>query len=364
MERIDTLMIISDLGAGGAQRVFSDLANHFHEQGKKVLVLTFAPHADDFFQINLALDRTHINGIGASKNFLQSLVSNFVRIRRIRRIVREYKPSTVISFIGTTNILVILATLFMPVRVIISERNDPSRQSLGRIWDFLRRRLYRYASIVTANSQHAINALKAYVPQHKLVYVPNPIPLPVQNAQTMAQRENIILSVGRLYPQKGIDLLLRAFANIAHEYLDWRLEIVGDGPLRGDLTRLADDLNIAHAVTFAGIVQDVGPYYSKASIFVLPSHYEGTPNVLLEAMSAGLPVVVNGACQSAVDFIQESKGALIFSSDSVDDLAHNLKNLFENQKMREINGLLCEKFIFEAVQGSGYQTWDNLLQTL
>jgi glycosyltransferase involved in cell wall biosynthesis len=70
-----------------------------------------------------------------------------------------------------------------------------------------------------------------------------------------------------------------------------RLVLVGDGPERAELTRQAQALGIADAVVFAGHVTNVNPYYAMASLFVLPSHSEGSPNVLLEALAAGVPIV-------------------------------------------------------------------------
>jgi glycosyltransferase involved in cell wall biosynthesis len=104
--------------------------------------------------------------------------------------------------------------------------------------------------------------------------------------------EAVILSVGRLSQEKGHADLLRATAVLSRmERVPlFRVIIVGDGPEREPLTRLATELGIGDRVVFAGFQRDTKPYYAMATLVAVPSHSEGSPNVVLEAMAAGLPV--------------------------------------------------------------------------
>ena len=99
------------------------------------------------------------------------------------------------------------------------------------------------------------------------------------------------MCVARLHEQKGIDLLLRALSSPTLRGTDFRLVIVGDGPERGALMRLAASLNLEERTEWIGETSDVHRYFAEADLFVLPSRYEGLPNVVLEAMSWSLPVV-------------------------------------------------------------------------
>ena len=120
------------------------------------------------------------------------------------------------------------------VRVIVSERNNPLRQDPGTIWRALRWLLYRLADRVTANTRQALNAMAPYVSAHKLAFVPNPVQLPVKKAQPA--ESFTVLNVGRLVPQKGQRLILDALTRIDAADVDWRMVIVGDGPLAGELS--------------------------------------------------------------------------------------------------------------------------------
>ncbi|MGH9760478.1 MAG: glycosyltransferase, partial [Blastocatellia bacterium] len=107
------------------------------------------------------------------------------------------------------------------------------------------------------------------------------------------QGSRLILSVGRLSREKGHVDLVEAFAKLWRSFpmIDAKLVIVGDGPERRTILDRADALGVGDRVVLTGQLDDLKPYYLVSDIMVLPSHSEGSPNVLLEAMAAGLPVV-------------------------------------------------------------------------
>jgi len=129
---------------------------------------------------------------------------------------------------------------------------------------------------------------------HNSVQRPEPVePSEIQALRTrlgIQSEERVILTIGRFSKEKAQIDLLRAFARTPRRE-GLRLVLVGDGPERAALTHQAKELGITEAVVFAGHVNNVNPYYAMASLFVLPSHSEGSPNVLLEALAAGVPIV-------------------------------------------------------------------------
>ncbi len=100
----------------------------------------------------------------------------------------------------------------------------------------------------------------------------------------------LLVTVGRLAPQKRQEWLLRALAPI---HLPWRLELVGDGPLRGSLEALADTLGIRGRVSFRGAVADVRPFLQRADLFAFPSAWEGQGIAVLEAAASGVPLLLS-----------------------------------------------------------------------
>ncbi len=120
----------------------------------------------------------------------------------------------------------------------------------------------------------------------------------------------VVLFVGRLHRQKGVDVLLDAWARFVEQRPRARLLVLGDGPEALRLHRAAEALGIPRSVDFRGLRKDVVPHYAAADIFMLPSRYEGFPNVMLEAMSAGLPVVASRV-SGTEDAIESGRNGLL-----------------------------------------------------
>ena len=124
------------------------------------------------------------------------------------------------------------------------------------------------------------------------------------------QSEAVVLTIGRLSREKGHADLLQALARLPSLPQAWKLVLVGAGPERDALARLAASLEISDRVVFAGFHPDVACFYAIADVFVLPSHSEGSSNVLLEAMMARVPIVATNAGGNAEIVLHENTGLL------------------------------------------------------
>ena len=237
----------------------------------------------------------------------------------LRRTIRKIGPDSVLSFLTQTNILTVLATRGLATHTVISERNDPRLQRHQARVERLRHIVYPWADVVTANSKGALTALQSFVPKHKLAFLPNPLAAtPASETATFAAPT--VITVGRLVEQKGIDVLLAAWAKVAPSLPDWRLALVGDGPLAGELKEQARKLGVEDSVDWVGHVSDPFPLLRGAKLFVLTSRFEGTPNALLEAMACGLPAVVSDASPGPCELIgtDESRAGLIVPVEDAD----------------------------------------------
>ena len=322
----DVALVIADLGGGGAQRVLSTLATSWTDAGRRVCVITLAPPSMDVLQLDDRVTRIALHAVGSRRSVLDALWSNLVRVRRLRDAIRSSGAPVIVSFIGVTNVLTVLATRGLGCRVVVSERNDPARQSLGSIWDRARRWAYRRADAVTATNADALATLAAWVPRDRLAVVPTPVILPTE--PTVG--EQVVLSVGRLHRQKGHDVLIRALAIAEAE--GWRGVILGDGPERGALTSLVQELHVD--VELAGHVDDPGPWYRRAGIFVLASRYEGVPNALLEALAHHIPAIVTDTCPGALELVEDEASALVVPGDDAEALARAIQRLVDDRQLR------------------------------
>ena len=177
------------------------------------------------------------------------------------------------------------------------------------------------------------------VPAARIVELPNGV-----DTQHPARSDHhlhapaCVLYVGRLHPQKGLDTLLRAFATL-RAALDHRvvLRIVGEGPLGGDLVRLAARLGVTADVDFAGRHEEVSGDLADADVFVLPSRAEGLSNALLEAMAAGIAPVVSDVPGNR-DVVEDGKTGLVTTVDDPAELAAALRRLLTDDDLRAALG--------------------------
>ncbi len=357
----DIALVISKLDCGGTQRVLSTLADYWVTKEKKITVITFADRDKDFFSVSPIARRIVVGNMVESRTVLQGLIANVRRIISLRKAIRDANAKVVIGFLSRTNILVILASWGLGSRIAVSERNDPARQSIGWPWNLLRRLVYRYADVVTANSRGALQTMSAYVHKEKLAFVPNPL-ASLPEIANRREAFSIILTVGSLTHQKGHDVLLKAFSGLAERFPEWRLEVLGDGRLREKLKNVSGALGISDRVIWHGKVRDTSPFYRAADVFVLVSRYEGTPNALLEAMSFGLPVIVSDASPGPLEFVEHNVNGLVVPVENAEALESALERLVSEPGLRHRLGAAARRRVAEFSVANVIEIWEKAIE--
>ncbi len=199
--------------------------------------------------------------------------------------------------------------------------------------------------MVTVCRPFADKLVSLGVPREKITILHNAVkpfvfPAPEQVEQlrrslALGEGEAVVLSVGRLSFEKGHADLLRAGAALAAipEAPPFRIVIVGEGPERDTLQRLASQLGIDQQVTLAGFQRDTKPYYAVATAVAVPSHSEGSPNVVLEAMAAGLPIVAN-AVGGVPEILEQSVTGLMVPAHNPESMAQALQRILADPELR------------------------------
>lgn len=296
----DAALLLVYLGppaSGGTVQALARLARLWSESGYQVEIATYR---DPGVLDTVGLPMVRVGPAPASRVSgvpLRAALRRAPDVMRyaafIRRAMRERPDAVVLPFLTGTALLTLAAAIGLPNRVVACERIDVVAQSLPWHFRLLQRLLYPRAAAFTINSSNpaASHRLRSISRGRSVHVVPNPLPRDIPAADPANSR--VILAVGRLADQKRHATLLEAFAAVADRIPEWRVVIVGDGPLRRDLEAQIDRLDLTERVTLTGQVDDPRPYYASAGLFVLPSAYEGTSNALLEAASAGLPCIVS-----------------------------------------------------------------------
>ncbi len=194
----------------------------------------------------------------------------------------------------------------------------------------------------------------------RAVVIPNPVE-PLPNAILPGGRPCSLVAVGRLTPQKGFDLLIAAFAQVAHSHPEWHLTIFGDGAERGVLEQQVADLSLADRICLAGTTKAPCGWRAGADAFVLSSRFEGFPNVLGEAMAAGLPVVAFDCPWGPADLIEDGISGLLVAPEDVNALAAALDRVLGSEWLRASLGGAARRRVLRFAPDHVMTQWDHLL---
>lgn len=357
------IVLLAGFQGGGAERVAAALLEHPPAGLATHLITNTPPESDRYAYVMPEAARRTVLGADvderrlADVGWLRSIAHLGRLVVRARGEIRRIGPSAVLSLLTTANLLTIVACAGTRVRVVISERSDTSRERHPLPIRVARRLLYRFADVVTANTQVAIDDMARYVPASRLVHVPNPVTSPAEPADPGASQR--VVTVGRLVENKDHATVVDAFVRLDVD--DWHLTLVGDGPLRETLVARADRAGVSDRVTFPGYVLDPTEHYATAAIFVLSSRYEGMSNALLEAMAHGVVCVVADELPGALELVDDGVTGFAFRTGDADDLARVLGRLATDPGLRRRVGAAGRERVAELDPAVISRRWAALL---
>lgn len=328
--------VVNSLAAGGAERAMAWLSSALASTGKVVTLITIFPESHDHYHLDPAVTR-HVAPDVVAKSCKWYLLPCIVRrLLALRRAILDTAPDAVISFVDTLNIQVLMALVGTGKKVIVSERIYPPKYEIGPRWRFLRRLTYPMATSVVVQTRATALWSQRQWPRWAVCQIPNPAPdsANVQKSAPPWLGARNIISMGRLAPQKNFELLLLAFARLASEYPEWHLTIVGEGPERDHLTALASSLGIQARLHMPGIIGDPWGILQNGDFFVLPSSFEGFPNVLLEAMVHGLPVISTNCLTGPAEIIRDGIDGILVPTADVGAMAAAMERMMTDTEYR------------------------------
>lgn len=274
----------------------------------------------------------------------------FPRIYRLRRIsnlpvfLKRNKTSIIHAYFGTTAIRILPYKLKTNIPMITSfHGKDVSSRLRQKSYRRKLRSVFKHSSIVMVVS----NKMKKRViglncPARKIRVVKTGIDLrkfPFRLCKPPKNTKITFISIGRLVPKKGMDVLVKAFVKVHRRFPDTRMIIIGDGPLHSKLKRLIRKYGLKSSVRLIGRLSHRGvrKMLRRAHIFVLASKtakdgdQEGIPNSLVEAMASGLPVISTNH-SGIPELVRHNKTGLVAKQGNVKDLAKKMKKMLKNKK--------------------------------
>ncbi len=311
MENKRIAVFLPSVKGGGAERVMVILANEFANRG---------------FTVDLVLAQAigeYITEVSSRVRIIDLKAASVAgSLFPLVQYINKSNPDVMLSALDYVNVIAIFAKLIARhrVRLVISERSNLSINS--KFSKGLRARLvfplvkltYKYADAIIAVSRGVADDLLRHInlKNNRLFVVYNPVvtdsifqlaEAPVAHKWLADKKNSVILAAGRLNSAKDFLNLIKAFSYVRSQR-DCKLLILGEGEQRKDLEKLVMDLGLEGDVDLPGFVENPYSYMRKSDLFVLSSIYEGLPNVLIQALACGIPVVSTN-CPSGPDEILE-----------------------------------------------------------
>ena len=349
------LFYINSIGLGGAERVISNLAAQFSQNGCDcVLVSSVALERE--YTLNENVERVILNSAHIDGSLIKR---NYLLLKKLRKVIKEKKPDVIVSFMPEANFRVLISTVGISTKSIVSVRNDPNKEYPTILLKSLAKLLYSRADGIVFQTEDA----KQWFPRRlhkKSSVIMNQVDESFYNVTFEGKRKNIV-SVGRLVPQKNHLLLIEAFSEIAHT-IDDNLIIYGEGELRESLEKRINELNLQNRVFLPGVINNVAETINHSKLFVLSSNYEGMPNVLMEAMAMGIPCISTECpCGGPRMLLGNIKEKVLVDVNDKRDLADTiLQVVLSEEKMSRISEYVQDKskmFLPEKV----FSVWESYI---
>ena len=357
MKRI--ALFINSLQKGGSERVMVNLAEYFQSQKYDVILITQYKRENEY---EISPNIRRIYSEPEPEELTGSRIQNFcIRFHHLRDIWKKYKPDIILSFLGKNNLMAIATASFLPSKVAVSVRGEPTMEYEGHLMQFLAKWVFRFADGVILQTERA----KEFFPKavrRKSVILKNPLSSMFVGRKPVAQRDNVIVAAGRLDVNKNHAMLIHAFSKIAAEYPEMSLVIYGEGELRESLLALVKEKALEDRISLPGSIDNVAEEIGRARVFALTSNTEGMPNTLIEAMVLGTPVISTDCpCGGPAMLIEDGENGLLVPVGDAYALADAMRKLLSDEGLAQKIGENALKLADELAPEKVDREWMEYL---
>jgi len=346
---------------GGTERVTSEIASSLSSAGHEVSIVSLFGSDQPWFEIpdTIPVSTAGLRPAGGSLRKAAAISHYLFRLANRQDVdVLVLVDSILFAFC-------LPWVMFSKARIVCWEHFNLSTSHGAKMRNIARLAASRLSSRVVVLTERDAEAWRSkYRISDRVQSIWNPIPrFEAGYADSLGNDSRVALAVGRLTPQKGFDILLRAWQILCFEKEGWTLRIVGGGEEEQALKALATDLGISDSVIFVGQVRDVAAEYRQASLYVMSSRWEGLPMTLLEAQHFGLPCVSTDCLTGPREVLCCGNGILVKVDDPV-DLARGMAELISSPALRLKKGAAARENAGRFAAGSIVKQWEQLLGEL
>lgn len=316
--------LIDSLGSGGAQRQLVGLAIFLKEMGYKVEVVFY--HKYLFYEKELLKnDVPYV--------YLEKAERNMKLLPQIIKYFRRTNPDVVISYLSLPSICACIARLFSHrYKLIVSER---STTQVTDVYTRMKFNVFRNADYVVPNAF----AQESYIKQHfpflspKVVTVPNFVDLEFFSVLDERKRNDIpeIVVAASIWPPKNTLGLIDAVAVLKHRgykfHISWYGLLKNKMEYNNECKKKIEVLGVYDCFEMKKKTNQIREVYRNADIFCLPSFFEGTPNVICEAMACGLPIVCSDVCDNSM-YVIEGENGFLFNPQDTESMVLAFERMF------------------------------------
>lgn len=357
--REDILFVIPNLHFGGAERVVCTLINSLQNNNNNVKLLLFENRGELLESLKISKENIYSINSGRTINPL-----GFInKCLKVRRVVKLHSPSVVISFLTVANIHVLLGTVGCGTKVFCSERISPSffnqnLKGIERVIHMIYRRLLPYLynklsrKLIVQNLRIKQEWIELGVNSDKIDILENPFDLKKIEALSTVKTKNFsenkkkllkIISIGRIDKQKNYECCIKAASLLSQTKLPFEWKIYGVGPEEDRLKNYVLTQKLTNQIIFCGVIQN--PYASifRSDVFVLSSNFEGFPNVLVEAMSCGCPVIATDCKTGPREIIGNNEFGTLVPVNDERALAKAIEWVYQNKELAKHKAVRAKK---------------------
>ena len=343
---------IDNLNAGGAQRQICNLAYLLKQKNHEVTILTYQP--SKFFLNDLK--KKKIKNINIKNKI------NFIKLMKILKFFRNSKNEIVLAYLRMPSLIALISRIFgKKWKLIVSERNNYINENFFK--NFFRRIMYLFSDHIIVNSNTGYKSIKKNIPWIKdISVIYNYVDLDYfKPIQTISKRDKLkidLIGVGKYSDQKNIINLVKALKIIKEElpYMNLNIQWFGDNfsydntnTYLNKVRTLINKYNLNETFFLNPATNKILDHYQISSALILPSIYEGFPNVVCEALACGLPVLISDVCDNHL-FVDRNNGYLFDPNDPT-DIANKIISFIklESNKKNEmsINSRKKAEYLFD-----------------